>query len=107
MRTLRTIFFVLLGFAVTATYLFQRDVSLRLVRRQARQEARLRVLGEERDRLRAECQLLTSFGRVDSVWRVASRSRRTGTGLRADAPPPVRAADPGEPEAVAAAGRTH
>ncbi|HDQ98956.1 MAG TPA: hypothetical protein ENN51_01525 [candidate division WOR-3 bacterium] len=107
MRTLRTIFFVLLGFAVTATYLFQRDVSLRLVRRQARQEARLRVLGEERDRLRADCQLLTSFGRVDSVWQAASRSRRIGAGLRTDAPPLAPAPDPDQPEAVAAAGRTH
>lgn len=76
MRTLRTILYVLLGFAFTVTYLFQRDISLRLVRRQVRQEVRLRSLVEERDRLQAEMQLLTSFGRVDSAWQGACRGRQ-------------------------------
>lgn len=69
---------VLLVFVLTGGYMFQRHMSLELVWRQTRQEAELRVLVEERDRVQAELQQLAGFGRLDSIWTSAGRPRASG-----------------------------
>ncbi|MFO7675887.1 MAG: hypothetical protein R6X12_06200 [bacterium] len=77
MTTRRLVLLVLLVFILAGTYLMQRDASLRLVSRQARQEVECRVLVERRDRLQAELERLGGFARLDSVW---TSSGRPGAG---------------------------
>ncbi len=67
MNALRLIGLVVLLCVVSMAYLFQRDLSLRLATRQARQATLTRVLSEQRDRLAVEVARLTGFGRLDSI----------------------------------------
>ena len=59
---------LLVVFAITGAYLFQRHMSLELVWRQSRQEAEQRVMVEDRDRLHAELQRLTGYERLNEIW---------------------------------------
>jgi hypothetical protein len=68
MNTRRLVALVIFVFVLAGAYMVQRDLSLRFVRRQARQEAELRALVEQRDRLLAELEHLAGFARLDSVW---------------------------------------
>lgn len=108
MSAARLIGLVALLCALTMAYLFQRDLSLRLVTRETRQEAVMRVLSERRDRLTVEVASLTGYSRLDSVCSRAgqSASGRDGAGSRVvstgvgpgivDAPPAVAAVTPGD-----------
>ena len=80
----RLMLLVLAAFLVTGGYMFQRHMSLKLTRRQARQEAELRVAGEERDRLRAELDQLTGFVRLDSIWTANGKPQAPVHAGRAD-----------------------
>ncbi len=107
MNALRLIGLVALLCTLAMAYLFQRDLSLRLVTRQARQAALTRVLSERRDRLAVEVAHLTGFGRLDSICgrtgsgrdgagdRVADVEIEPGHGV-ADAPSAVAAVVPGD-----------
>ena len=74
MNALRLTGLVALLCVLAMAYLFQRDLSLRLTTRQARQAALTRVLSERCDRLAVEVAHLTGFGRLDSICGRARRS---------------------------------
>ncbi|MFO7638408.1 MAG: hypothetical protein R6X14_03765 [bacterium] len=88
--TVRRMILPVLGlFLFFGVYTFQRHMSLRLVWRQARQEAERRTVVEERDRVQAELQQMVGFSRLDSVWVSAGRPASTG-GFRAHTTEVVR-----------------
>ncbi len=110
MNALRLIGLVVLLCVLSMAYLFQRDLSLRLATRQARQATLTRVLSEQRDRLAVEVARLTGFGYLDSICGLVGRSApgRGGAGIRvgdagvefghevAESPPAVAAVVPGD-----------